>query len=233
VAAQGADPAKVRIIHNGVELIEPPTPAERATMRAAMGVEDDEVLIGCVANYRPVKRHELLIDAFAAISAEGPGARLVLVGDGPERDRMERQIAALGLEKRVRLHGSVSDPRPLYGAFDVSVQTSRREGLPNALLEAGAAGRAIVATDAGGTCEIVLDGQTGLVVPVEDPVALARALRTVVSDAELRRRLGDAARSHVRTVFGMDRFVDEFAALYTSLAKGRAARAGSSARASG
>jgi glycosyltransferase involved in cell wall biosynthesis len=227
VAAHAVDPAKLRIIRNGVERMASPPPAERAELRAALGIATDDVLVGCVANYRPVKRHELLIDAFGALVAEGHPVRLVLVGDGPERARMERQIAALGLKDRVRLHGSVPDPRSLYGTFDVVVQTSAREGLPNALLEGGAAGRAIVATDAGGTNEIVIDGRTGLLVPVEDVGALTRALRSVVSDSTLRDRLGGAARDHVETVFGMDRFVNEFATLYESLAAARGIRAGS------
>jgi glycosyltransferase involved in cell wall biosynthesis len=231
VAAQGADAAKIRIIRNGVDPIETPSSEERARMRESMGLEDGDVVIGCVANYRPVKRHALLIDAFGMISADDPQVRLVLVGDGPERAAMERQIADLGLTDRVRLHGSVPDPRALYGMFDVCVQTSNREGLPNALLEAGAAGRAIVATDAGGTGEIVLDGRTGLIVPVEDLGGLARALRVVVTDASLRRRLGEAARAPVQAVFGMDRFVAEFAALYESLATSRQVATRSSAAA--
>jgi glycosyltransferase involved in cell wall biosynthesis len=101
--------------------------------------------------------------------------------------------------------------------------------LPNALLEAGAAGRAIVATDAGGTHEIVIDGRTGLLIPVEDVGALTEALRTVASDVTLRDRLGGAARDHVEAVFGMDRFVKEFATLYESLAAARGMRAGSAA----
>jgi len=217
----GVDPAKLRIIRNGVELIEPLGPDERAARRAAMDVAQDDIVIGCVANYRPVKRLELLVDAFSTLVGEGHRVKLVLVGEGPLRDSLEGQIRELGLESRIRLHGSVPDAGPLYGIFDVAVQTSCREGLPNALLEAAAAGRAIVATDAGGSGEIVIDGRTGLIVPVDDRPQLVRALRLAVSDAGLRDRLGRAAREHVSLIFGMDRFVAEFAALYESLAASR------------
>jgi glycosyltransferase involved in cell wall biosynthesis len=118
----------------------------------------------------------------------------------------------------VRLHGSELNPEPLYAAFDITVQASSREGLPNALLEAGGAGRAIVATAAGGSGEIVLDGQTGLLVPAGDCVALVDALGRLVSDPGLRARLGNAAREHVTATFGMDRFVAEFAQLYEEMA---------------
>lgn len=211
------DPTKLRIIRNGVELIEPLSANERAESRSALGVSDGELLIGCIANYRPVKRLDLLIDAIAAIVGTNAGIRLALVGEGPIRADLHRRIVSLGLEGRVRLHGSVLNARPLYGAFDLVVQSSRSEGLPNALLEAAAAGLPIVATDAGGTGEIVIDGRTGLMVPTEDPIALAAALHRAVNDPALRERLGAAARLHVATTFDMDRFVAEFAALYEEL----------------
>lgn len=211
----GVAPEKIRIIRNGV-VVHPPASAEaRLASRRVFGVDSvDNIVIGCVANYSPVKRHQLLIEAFAALPDPGRTMRLVLVGEGPLRPTLERQVRDLGLEARVRLHGSELDPEPLYAAFDIVVQASSREGLPNALLEAAASGRAIVATAAGGSGEIVLDGQTGLLVPVEDQTSLVNALRNLVSDADLRRRLGGAARERTATMFGMDRFVAEFASLY-------------------
>jgi glycosyltransferase involved in cell wall biosynthesis len=219
LANERLDPAKVRIIRNGVDL-----PSlerrDRADTRRQLGVEDDQLVIGCVANYLPVKRHDLLIEAFASVVKAFPNVRLALVGDGPMRAAMKAQVTAEGLDERIRLVGSVANAPSMLGAFDVAVQASRSEGLPNALLEAAAAGLPIVATAAGGTGEIVRDGETGLLVPVDDPHALASALLRAVSDAELRRRLGTAAREHVATVFAMDRFVSEFADLYRELALG-------------
>ena len=116
------------------------------------------------------------------------------------------------------------DPEPLYAAFDIVVQASSREGLPNALHEAGAAGRAIVATAAGGSGEIVLDGRTGLLTPVADRTELVRALHILVSDPDLRERLGLAARQHVAATFSMDRFVAEFAQLYEEQAASKNVR---------
>jgi glycosyltransferase involved in cell wall biosynthesis len=208
------DPAKIRIIRNGVIVRPPVTDAERAARRRAVGALDGETVIGCVANFLPVKRHDLLIRSFASVAARGRSVRLVLVGDGPLRPALEDQIRDLGLEALVRLHGSEPNPEPLYDAFDIVAQASSREGLPNALLEAGAAGRAIVATDAGGSGEIVLDGRTGLLVPTQDSAALGTALDRLVFDSDLRDRFGSAAREHVARMFGMDRFVAEFVALY-------------------
>jgi glycosyltransferase involved in cell wall biosynthesis len=215
------DPGKVRIIRNGVLIPIPPSRVERDRLRQGWGVDPDEVVLGCVANYSPVKAQERLIAAVGQLVAEGQRVRLVLVGEGPMRPALEAQVRALGLETAVHLAGSTPDARSTYAGFDVAVQASVREGLPNALLEAAAAGLPIVATDAGGSGEIVLDAETGLLVPVEDAAAMVAALRRIVTDAELRRRLGAAARDHAARTFGMDRFIAEFADLYEGLAVAR------------
>lgn len=218
------EPAKLRVIRNGVDPIEPLSPDEVTVGRRALGADDEDILIGCVANYSAVKRHDLLIDAFAALRQKGHRVRLVLIGEGPTRPDLQRQIDGYGLGDLARLHGSVADPKPMLGLFDLMVQTSRSEGLPNALLEAAAAARPIVATAAGGSGEIVIDGETGFLVPVNDLEAVVGAMRRLVLDPDLRRRLGLAARQRTRTVFTMDRFVGEYAALYEELVAARRKR---------
>jgi glycosyltransferase involved in cell wall biosynthesis len=127
--------------------------------------------------------------------------------------------SACGVEDRVVLHGLAPDPRPLHAGIDIFVHPSETEGLPNAVLEAAAAGLPIVATDAGGTREIVIDGTTGLLVPVGDGAALGAAIMKLVDDPDLRANLGSAARRHAEETFGMSRFVAETAALYERLVR--------------
>jgi glycosyltransferase involved in cell wall biosynthesis len=219
VRVHGADPAKVRVIRNGVELVPPVEPAARQRIRERLGAKEGEILIGCVGNYREMKGHALLLDAFKTVAAADDRVRLVLVGEGPTRPRIERQVAALGLSDRVRVHGREIDIIPVYAALDLVVQASSSEGLPNVLLEAAASGRPIVATDAGGSGEIVLDGTTGLLVPVGDESALVRAIRRMIDDPGLRGVLGTAARERMLTTFGVDRFVAEWAAYYEEMAE--------------
>jgi glycosyltransferase involved in cell wall biosynthesis len=233
VSSHHTDPAKLHVIRNGVELIEPLSTAEHQAWRRRMSVADDDVVIGCVGRYREIKRPMLLIDAFARLARNRPELRLVFVGEGDLRPAMEGQIRELGLERCVRLHGPELDPRPMYGAFDVVAQSSRSEGLPNVLLEAAAAGRPIVATDAGGSSEIVIDGRTGLLVPIDDVEALAGGLRRVIDDADLRQRIGRAARGHVEAAFGMGRFVAEYRDLYEALAESKGVRRASPRRPGG
>ncbi len=215
------NPHRVRVIHNGVDLLEPPTAPHRDAVRRAWGATADDVVIGCVANYRSVKAHDLLIAAFGDVVMARPHVRLVLVGEGPERSRLEQLVESGGLASHVVLHGREPDARQLNTAFDVVALTSRSEGLPNAMLEAAAAGRPVVATDVGGMREVVLDGVTGLLVPSGDRPALARALVRLADDPALRCQMGRAARHHVELTFGMDRFVREFADLYREVSASR------------
>jgi glycosyltransferase involved in cell wall biosynthesis len=212
--AQGVPPERIRVIRGGVA--EPPTytPEERQARRQRLGASDDDLLIGSVGNLRPMKRQDLLIDAFAHLLPRHPDLRLVLVGDGELRPRIEAQIKALGLESRVLLYGRATDLSALYDAFDLFVQSSNSEGLPNVLLEASASRLAIVATAAGGTGELVIDGDTGLLVPVDDLDRLTDGMRMAIEDVELRRRLGESAHRLIERDYGMERFAREYSDLY-------------------
>jgi glycosyltransferase involved in cell wall biosynthesis len=218
------EPRKLRVIRNGVEPIEPLPADDVAARRHALGVGDQDILIGCIANLHPIKGHDLLIDAFAVLRREGLPVRLVIVGGGPLQPELQRRIDDQGLGDAAHLLGSVTDPKPLLRIFDLVVQASRSEGLPNALLEAAAAARPLVATAAGGSGEVVIDGETGLLVPVDDVAAITGAMRRLATDPDLRQRLGAAARRHIDTVFTMERFVGEYAALYEELAAAKHAR---------
>ena len=218
-AREGVDRASIRIIRNGVLIPEPMPEDERRTIRARWGAVPDDLVVGYVGSMRPGKGHERIVEALPYVLAHVPGSRLLLVGGGPLRPAIERRVAALGLGDRVVLTGDVVDARPLYGAFDVFASASEAEGLPNAVLEAAAAGIGIVATAAGGTVEIVEDGRTGILVPVGDDAGLRTGLLELALDAALRARLGAAAREHAAAVFGVDRFIRETADLYEEMAR--------------
>lgn len=218
VAFEHIDPGRIRVIHNGVDIPEPMDPAARAALRSTWGFGPDDVVVAYVANYKAGKGHETLIRAIARTLPTQPNLRLMLIGEGARRPTLETLIRELGLAEVVRLHGEVSEAREVIGAFDIAVQASESEGLPNAVLEAAAAGLPIVATDAGGTAEVLDGGRTGICVPIGDEAAIAEALGRLVDDPALRKSLGDAAKAHVQRDFGVERFVAETAALYEEVA---------------
>lgn len=192
VATDGIDPAAVHVIRNAVL---PPATDLRARdrIRAGWGFGPGEWVVGCVASLQSGKGLAELVAAAGAVSERRAELRVVIVGDGPLRSDLEQQIAAHRLERVVRLDGDVGDARPLYPAFDLAVQASDSESLPNAVLEAAAAGLPIVATAVGGTLEILEDGLSGILVPPRDPAALSAAIERLAADPAARSRLGEAA----------------------------------------
>ena len=205
-ALVGLPPGSVRTIHNGVP-DEPTVALERKRPRR---------LIGAVGRLEHQKGFDVLLRALADV----PGADLCLVGDGGEREALERLALELGVDDRVRWDGWSDDPRALLGAFDVFALPSRFEGFPLVVLEALLARAAVVATDVGSVAEAVVDGETGLLVAAEDPSALAAALRRALADADLRRRLGAQGRQLVLERFTADAMARAFESLYDELLSG-------------
>ena len=197
VAIDGIDPAAVHVIRNAV--LPPATDLQaRDRIRAGWGFGPGECVVGCVASLQSGKGLPELVAAAGAVSERRPEVRVVIVGDGPLRSDLERQIAAHRLERVVRLDGDSGDARALYPGFDIAVQASDSESLPNAVLEAAAAGLPIVATAVGGTPEILEDGLSGILVPPRDPAALSAAIEGLAADPAARSRLGGGAALRAR-----------------------------------
>jgi glycosyltransferase involved in cell wall biosynthesis len=180
VRREGVPARRVEVIPNGVELPERTADPSR---RPARGI--------VVANLLAYKGHADLVEALALLATPPP---VDLVGDGPERERLTALVRARGLEDVVGFAGPVPDARPLLADHQFAVLPSHGEGLPNAVLEAMAAGLPVVATSVGGVPDVVTDGVTGILVPPHDPPALAAAIERLAADPGLRARMGAAAR---------------------------------------
>ena len=176
-----------------------PNPLPMPVVPAAVGSAGDRQGFVTVARLVPQKGIDVLIRALAQTSGAAQDWTLTLVGDGPEREALERQVLQAGLEEKVHFLGFRSDPQTSLLQAGVFVLPSRYEGMPNALLEAMAVGLAVVVTDASpGPLEVVEAGVSGLVVPSDEPAALADALDRLAAQPQLRERLGAAAREALR-----------------------------------
>jgi glycosyltransferase involved in cell wall biosynthesis len=164
-----------------------------------------------------VKDLGTLTAAVAVLRRQRPDVRLVVVGDGPERDALEACARELGLGESVRFAGIRRDARRLLAGFDIYANTSIHEGVSLTILEAMAAGLPVVATAAGGNPEVVVDGETGLVVPVRAAEAVTGALARLAADPALARRLGTAGRRRLEERFSIDRMVAEYVQVYRGL----------------
>jgi glycosyltransferase involved in cell wall biosynthesis len=198
--ARGVPPERIGIVHNAIRpdwAGHAREPAHAAALRAELKIAPDRNVVLVVGRLSREKDHLTLIDALHLLpSCFSPV--LVIVGDGPERKRIEERIAGRGLAGNVILTGQRSSAEPYYGIADLAVLPSRTEGSPNALLEAMAAGVPVVATAVGGVPEIATDGETALLVKPADAHALADAMARLLADAQLGFRLADRARQLAR-----------------------------------
>jgi L-malate glycosyltransferase len=221
IESEGYPSSRIHVIHNGVDTDRyAPRPSP---LRAELGIGADEVLIGTLANFDPVKGYDVLAPAVERLLARVP-ARVVMFGEGPLLDEMRRRLAPFG--DRVLLPGARRDVEHVLWALDVFVLASHTEGLSNAILEAMAAGRTICATRVGGNPELIDEG-SGVLVPPGKPDTLADALEALCHDQERRRTLGAAARARAVGSFsydGMVRRYEEVFHLALEEAPGRPAR---------
>jgi glycosyltransferase involved in cell wall biosynthesis len=177
-------------------------------------------VIGTVGRLRPQKGHAVLIDALARMAALSPGVvstpapHLVVVGAGELRGALEAQVRAVGLENRVHFLGARSDLPDLYAAMDVYAHPAGFEGMPNAVMEAMAAGLPVVASDVDGTRELIRDGETGWLVPSGDAAALAARLMAVLADRGPAAAVGAAASKSILAEFSVEQMINGFDRVY-------------------
>jgi glycosyltransferase involved in cell wall biosynthesis len=206
-------PEQYRVVPLGFDLTEHKTVTGRSgLLRQRLGLSDDAALAGVVGRLVPIKDHATLLDAISRV----PDAHLAVIGDGELRGQLEAQAERLGLTARVHFVGWWTDIPSAMADLDVVVLSSRNEGTPVSLIEASACGRPVVATDVGGVRAVVADGRNGLLVPRDDPSALATAIGTVLGDDALAARLGAAGREAVAP-FDLQRLVDDIRRLYDEL----------------
>jgi glycosyltransferase involved in cell wall biosynthesis len=212
VEADGVRPERVTVLENGVDLerfLSVP-PLRRRT-------PDEPCRVGAVANLRRVKGLDVLVEAAGLLAKRLPGMTIEVAGEGEQRGPLERLAAQRGFAGRLRLCGSVGDIPGFLSRLDIAVLPSRSEGMSNALLEYMAAGRAVVASAVGAAPELIADGVHGLLVPPDDPPALAATLAALLLDPARARRLGEAARRRARERYSREAMVRRFEDFYQGL----------------
>ncbi|MTB71917.1 glycosyltransferase [Arsenicicoccus sp. MKL-02] len=211
----GPATASWRCIPNGIDVDRWTTARRR--LPQDVPVPDGAPVWAVVAALREPKGHVPLVQAWARVVEDHPDAHLLVVGEGPHRSALEMRVHELGLGRRVHLLGRREDVPDLLAGVDGVVSASFTEALPTALVEAAACGLPVVATDAGGTRDVVLDGVTGRVVPVGDVTALATELSRLLSDPRTRAAYGAAARRRAEQVFSMQAWTRALHDLYAEL----------------
>ncbi len=212
---------KTTVIVNGIEPLRfaRPPEADLTRLRERFGIKASTRVLLCIARLGPAKNHALLLRVFAKLSKRVPDVCLLLAGGGRLEPRLRAQAEQLGVTAQVIFAGVIDDVPPLFHLAEIFVLSSTYEGLPMVLLEAMASGVPVVSTSVGGIPEVITNGESGLLVPSGDEVALENALSGLLEGPETeRRRLGDRGKAEVVANYGTARLVERTAALYRSLA---------------
>jgi glycosyltransferase involved in cell wall biosynthesis len=216
----GIDRARVDVITNGIDtdFFSPVDPDEKIKIRRQLGLPEQGIIMGCVAALRPVKNHEGLISAFAAVAAAHGDAVLVLVGDGPLHDKLKARCEQMDSRHQVIFTGRKDAVDQYLKSFDIFVLNSSTEGLSYAVLEAMASGLPVVATDVGGNRRLVDHEKNGFLYPEGNEQTLSRILISLGKNPDGITGMGRLAREKVRTDYSIDTMVQKYQTLYKKIA---------------
>jgi len=223
--AEGIAPAKIRLIPNGIDLAAfSSLGIDRMQARDRLGVKQDALVFSLIASFYGYKGHADLLHALRLARDQLPPGWILLAAgrdiDG-NLDRMRRLSEELGLASHLRFLGERSDVDVILSAADIHVSASHTEGLPNNVLEAMAASLPVVATAVGGVPDMIINGQTGVLVPAKEPEEMARVLVELARDPERRAFLGEAGRNLVKSSFSLERSVHALEDVYARIAEQR------------
>src|SRR5580704_11354107 len=217
--AYGVSAERIRILHNAAVASDPVTDAERAALRAALAIGDQQPVLLTIGRLSREKGHAGLLRALALLR-QPEDWKLVIVGVGPELDTLQRLAVSLGIGERVVFAGFHADVRAFYAVASIFILPSRSEGSSNVLLEAMMAEVPVIATRAGGNAEIIIDGKTGLLVPVDAPQELAQAVTTLLGRSAQDTQLADAAKERAMSEFSVDQYRRRLAGFYAEALSG-------------
>ena len=210
---------KIMVIKNGIRLAA--AKPDEKSLRTELGLPPSGAVIGAIGRLHREKGMDVLIRSFSHLAGEFPDFKLVIIGDGPEKENLRELVSRNNLSERVIFAGFLPEPEKYLPPFEAFVLPSRIEAMPIVLMQAMAAGKAIVASNVGGVCELIDDSQTGFLVPVEDELLMARAISRILRDPALSKRLGAAAREKAERRFSRAEMIDSYRRLYQSAAEGK------------
>jgi len=217
VERAGVSTRRVRVVYNGIAPAAPVTPGATAHLRAELGLGGGDRVVAVVGSLYGVKGHRYLLEAAPKVLAICPSTVFLLAGRGECEVALRAQAKSLGIDARVRFLGFRQDVQALLTLSDVFVLPSLSEGLSMAILEAMAAAKPVVATKVGGNPELIVDGETGILIECANPEALASAVTTILTDPAEARRLGENGLSRVQRRFTSAAMVRNYEAIYSTV----------------
>jgi glycosyltransferase involved in cell wall biosynthesis len=212
---EGLPPGRIEVVYNGIDLR--PENVQRAAVRAEFSINETDFLAVQVARLDPIKDHQTAIRAVISAAKRNPNIRLLIVGDGPEKTNIQRQLREQSINGTVKMLGLRNDVPRLLAAADVFLLTSVSEGIPVTVIEAMAAGVPVLATSVGGLSELVTHGVTGYLAPPGNANKLADALVELAEDSTRRVELAERAKNRANSEFSEGKMIDNYTRLYAEM----------------
>jgi len=215
---EGVDPTRIDVIHNALEIKRycKGSEGQRSAFRESLGFPSDAAIIGIVANLRPVKAIDVFIRAAKVVSERCPHARFIVVGEGPERERLEQLGTELGIASLIRFLGKRYDIPEILGCLDIGILSSSSESFSNSIVEYMAAGLPVVCTDVGGAREAVEDGINGFVVQSGDYIGMAEGVVSILSSGNMA-LMGINSRYKAKLLFSLSSIKRQYEQFYERL----------------
>jgi glycosyltransferase involved in cell wall biosynthesis len=213
----GVHEGKIHLVQNGIDL----RPFSNVTPSLRNNIDSDDPIVGLVGRLANEKGVDIFLRSAARVLVDLPSTKFVVVGEGPDRDKLESLIDELKIRQNVTMLGRCDEMPAVYASFEIMVSASRQEGLPIAILEGMASRRPLIATNVGAVPTIVLDGYTGVLLPAEDIEALASEIIKLLKDPARRESLGAAARKLVEEKFSAERMTADYLRVYEEAATTR------------
>lgn len=214
IIEQGVMPSKIQVVYNSVD-VDRFKDVGGKQVRSELGISEDTLVFGMVANLNPVKNHISVIEALSYLHKQGLQPHLILAGQGSLRTELETKVESLGLSSYIHFLGPRNDIENVLAATDVFILASLTEGLSNALLEAMAAKKAVIASCVGGNVEVIEDGISGILVSTEAS-SIASAMISLAQSEKLRNELGEKAFMRVKQRFSIDNMLKNYMSIFTS-----------------
>jgi glycosyltransferase involved in cell wall biosynthesis len=218
VSSYGLPSEKIAVIYNGIEVETAKGPtAARDRLMSEFGISEESLIVSTVGRLAEQKGHIFLLHAMKKLASEHPRVVLLLVGDGPLKGSIEAEIKSRTLSASVRMTGFREDFRDILAITDIFVFPSLNEGLSYIVLEAMAAGKPVVATDAGGNKELVVDGETGCIIRPKDVEGLHDAIEALIADEKRRKNMGEKGRQRIKESFALEGMIRKTLSLYPGI----------------
>lgn len=215
---EGVAEGKIEVMYNGVDLEKFKIAPDR-NIRSSLGINESDIVIMHVANFKKVKGHTFLLTAFAGLFKSYPNTKLVLIGEDEFNGELQRMAQELGIGNAVLFLGKRGDVPQLLKTADICVLPSLSEGMSNAILEYMVCAKPVVATAVGGNPETVEDGVTGILVPPKDSASLQTALEKLIVNKNLREAMGQAGEERIRKIFELNKMIEKYQTTFMKLAE--------------